>query len=140
MHVCEHCGLLGYWDKARGHAVCPSTKSASHMARMQLPYACKLLFQVRLLSGILPSSRLSHKAIAQRASAQRMELHCLCELQFHGCCYFHRAPIGSRSQTPLNHAMRDGFSTLLGDQQHASMYEELEPELRCVGACRNYSP
>jgi hypothetical protein len=47
VHVCEHCGLLGYWDKARGHAVCPSTKSADHMARLQLPYACKLLFQVR---------------------------------------------------------------------------------------------
>ena len=49
VHVCEHCGLLGYWDKARGHAVCPSTKSADHMARLQLPYACKLLFQVRRL-------------------------------------------------------------------------------------------
>lgn len=47
VHVCEHCGLLGYWDRARGHAVCPSTKSADHMARLQLPYACKLLFQVR---------------------------------------------------------------------------------------------
>ncbi len=46
VHVCEHCGLLGYWDKARGHAVCPSTKSATQMARLQLPYACKLLFQV----------------------------------------------------------------------------------------------
>ena len=62
VHVCEHCGLLGYWDKARGHAVCPSTKSADHMARLQLPYACKLLFQVRRCPRCNKASRFHSRA------------------------------------------------------------------------------
>ena len=46
-HVCKHCGMMGYFDANSGMAVCPSTKSPEHMARLKLPYACKLLFQVR---------------------------------------------------------------------------------------------
>ena len=45
-HVCKHCGMMGYFDANCGMAVCPSTKSPEHMARLKLPYACKLLFQV----------------------------------------------------------------------------------------------
>jgi hypothetical protein len=40
--------MMGYFDANRGMAVCPSTKSPEHMARLKLPYACKLLFQVPL--------------------------------------------------------------------------------------------
>ena len=46
--MCKHCGMMGYFDANRGMAVCPSTKSPEHMARLKLPYACKLLFQVLL--------------------------------------------------------------------------------------------
>ena len=45
VHVCTHCGLMGYYDARQGRAVCPSTKASEHMATMKLPYACKLLFQ-----------------------------------------------------------------------------------------------
>ena len=47
-HVCKHCGMMGYFDANSNMAVCPSTKSPEHMARLKLPYACKLLFQVRM--------------------------------------------------------------------------------------------
>ena len=45
--MCKHCGMMGYFDANTGMAVCPSTKSPEHMARLKLPYACKLLFQAR---------------------------------------------------------------------------------------------
>jgi DNA-directed RNA polymerase III subunit RPC2 len=34
--------------------VCPSTKSAAHVATMKLPYACKLLFQELISMNIVP--------------------------------------------------------------------------------------
>ena len=37
VHVCTHCGLMGYFDARRQRAVCPSTKSSEHMATMKLP-------------------------------------------------------------------------------------------------------
>lgn len=45
VHVCTHCGMMGYYDARRQRAVCPSTKSSEHMATMALPYAAKLLIQ-----------------------------------------------------------------------------------------------
>ena len=59
VHVCECCGMMGYFDANRGVAVCPSTKSPDNMARMQLPYACKLLFQELQSMNILPKLRLA---------------------------------------------------------------------------------
>jgi DNA-directed RNA polymerase III subunit RPC2 len=59
VEVCEHCGLLGYFDAHRSLAVCPSTKSPQHMARMKLPYACKLLFQELQSMNIVPRLRLA---------------------------------------------------------------------------------
>ena len=54
VHVCMHCGLLGYYDAHTGCALCPSTKSSDQMATMKLPYACKLLFQELMSMNIVP--------------------------------------------------------------------------------------
>lgn len=47
VHVDTKSGLLGYWDNNRGCAVSPVDGSSEHMAAIKIPYACKLLFQVR---------------------------------------------------------------------------------------------
>lgn len=54
VHICTHCGLMGYWDARAGRAVCPGTKASDHMATMKLPYACKLLFQELQAMNIVP--------------------------------------------------------------------------------------
>ncbi len=54
VHVCTHCGLLGYFDAEKKYPVCPSTGSPEHMATMKLPYACKLLFQELQSMNIVP--------------------------------------------------------------------------------------
>ena len=54
VHVCTHCGLLGYFDARQGRAVCPSLKVSDHMATMKLPYAAKLLFQELQSMNIVP--------------------------------------------------------------------------------------
>ena len=51
--------MMGYYDSVRGAAVCPSTKSPERMARLQLPYACKLLFQELQSMNILPKLHLA---------------------------------------------------------------------------------
>ena len=59
VHVCRHCGLLGYFDANLGYAVCPSTKSSEQMATLKLPYACKLLFQELQSMNIIPRLKLA---------------------------------------------------------------------------------
>lgn len=59
VHVCAHCGLLGYFDAHTGTACCPSTKSGADMQKMKLPYACKLLFQELQSMNIVPRLTLS---------------------------------------------------------------------------------
>ena len=54
VHVCKHCGLLGYLDANLGCAVCPSLKTGDQMTAMKLPYACKLLFQELQSMNITP--------------------------------------------------------------------------------------
>ncbi len=59
VHVCTHCGLMGYYDANLGYAVCPSRKVPDDMARLKLPYACKLLFQELQSMNIVPRLRLA---------------------------------------------------------------------------------
>ena len=59
VHVCTHCGLLGYFDANTGMPCCPSTKMSSHMQTMKLPYACKLLFQELQSMNVVPRLSLS---------------------------------------------------------------------------------
>ncbi|KAF9579226.1 DNA-directed RNA polymerase III core subunit ret1, partial [Lunasporangiospora selenospora] len=54
IHVCETCGLLGYagW--------CQHCKSSKGMAKMQIPYACKLLFQELQSMNVIPRLQLQN--------------------------------------------------------------------------------
>lgn len=54
IHVCETCGLLGYagW--------CQHCKSSKGMAKMQIPYACKLLFQELQSMNVIPRLQLEN--------------------------------------------------------------------------------
>ena len=58
VHVCTHCGLLGYYNAKLGFACCPSLKTPDHMTKMKLPYACKLLFQELQSMNIVPRLKL----------------------------------------------------------------------------------
>ena len=49
MQVCRACGLLGYYDYKLKKAVCSTCKNGDSIATLKLPYACKLLFQVKRL-------------------------------------------------------------------------------------------
>ena len=44
--VCRKCGLLGYYNHKLKTSYCSMCKNGKNMAKMRLPYACKLLFQV----------------------------------------------------------------------------------------------
>jgi len=44
--VCRKCGLLGYYNHKLKTSYCSMCKNGENMAKMRLPYACKLLFQV----------------------------------------------------------------------------------------------
>jgi ribosomal protein L37E len=44
--VCRKCGLLGYYNYKLKTSYCSMCKNGENMAKMRLPYACKLLFQV----------------------------------------------------------------------------------------------
>jgi DNA-directed RNA polymerase III subunit RPC2 len=67
VHVCEECGLMGYWDARRGRAVCPAHRGGgaepgapppARLATLKLPYAAKLLFQELQAMNIVPRLRL----------------------------------------------------------------------------------
>lgn len=46
--VCKECGIMGYLNW------CQRCQSATTMARIQIPYACKLLFQELQGMNIIP--------------------------------------------------------------------------------------
>ncbi len=51
--VCSFCGLIGYsgW--------CQFCRNSQNMARIKMPYACKLLFQELQSMNIVPKLKLS---------------------------------------------------------------------------------
>ncbi|KAJ1453264.1 hypothetical protein M885DRAFT_524653 [Pelagophyceae sp. CCMP2097] len=70
VHVCEHCGLLGYStlqdtdESGRGgHSTswCQNCRTNEHMACIQIPYACKLLFQELQSMNVAPRLKLEDK-------------------------------------------------------------------------------
>lgn len=65
VHVCESCGLLGYstaTDTERSTCThgnwCQNCRSDDHMARIRIPYACKLLFQELQCMNVTPRLKL----------------------------------------------------------------------------------
>lgn len=46
LQVCRKCGLLGYYNHKLKTSYCSMCKNGENMAKMRMPYACKLLFQV----------------------------------------------------------------------------------------------
>ncbi|OEL36735.1 DNA-directed RNA polymerase III subunit 2 [Dichanthelium oligosanthes] len=57
--VCRKCGLLGYYNhklKASYRSMC---KNGENMAKMRLPYACKLLFQELQAMNVVPRLKLT---------------------------------------------------------------------------------
>ncbi|KAK3154693.1 hypothetical protein QOZ80_2BG0193990 [Eleusine coracana subsp. coracana] len=59
VQVCRKCGLLGYYNHKLKTSYCSMCKNGENMAKMRLPYACKLLFQVMMLTGLHSSCGLS---------------------------------------------------------------------------------
>lgn len=59
VHVDTKSGLLGYFDANRNCAVSPVDRSSENMARIKIPYACKLLFQELQGMNIIPRLKLA---------------------------------------------------------------------------------
>ncbi|KAI9019745.1 hypothetical protein DFJ74DRAFT_674222 [Hyaloraphidium curvatum] len=52
VHVCQDCGLVGY------QGFCPHCKQRKGVSKIQIPYACKLLFQELMSMNVVPRLRL----------------------------------------------------------------------------------
>jgi len=61
--VCTRCGLLGYMHHGLQARMCPLHKQPGDpaLATVQLPYACKLLFQELLAMNICPRLTLAEE-------------------------------------------------------------------------------
>jgi DNA-directed RNA polymerase III subunit RPC2 len=58
-YVCQTCGFMGY-ENAQGKLWCSYCKSCDNLVDMQIPYACKLLFQELISMSIAPRLRLTN--------------------------------------------------------------------------------
>ncbi|WVZ78285.1 hypothetical protein U9M48_026024 [Paspalum notatum var. saurae] len=59
VQVCRKCGLLGYYNHKLKAAYCSMCKNGENMAKMRLPYACKLLFQELQSMNVVPRLKLA---------------------------------------------------------------------------------
>ncbi|CAO2046704.1 unnamed protein product [Urochloa humidicola] len=57
--VCRKCGLLGYYNHKMKSSYCSMCKNGENMAKMMLPYACKLLFQELQAMNVVPRLKLT---------------------------------------------------------------------------------
>ena len=48
IHVCSRCGLMGYFNQDIRKGYCTTCKTGEGVTNLTVPYACKLLFQVRV--------------------------------------------------------------------------------------------
>lgn len=53
--VCRVCGLLGYYNHKLKAGICSTCKNGDNISSMKLPYACKLLIQVKLFTYCFPN-------------------------------------------------------------------------------------
>ena len=54
VHVCELCGLMCVGNLPEQRFECQNCQNTSHIAQVQLPYACKLLLQELMALQIAP--------------------------------------------------------------------------------------
>nr|CAB3480785.1 unnamed protein product [Digitaria exilis] len=59
VQVCRKCGLLGYYNYKLKASYCSMCKNGENMAKMRLPYACKLLFQELHAMNVVPRLKLT---------------------------------------------------------------------------------
>jgi len=59
VQVCRKCGLLGYYNYKLKTSYCSMCKNGENMAKMRLPYACKLLFQELQAMNVVPRLKLT---------------------------------------------------------------------------------
>ncbi|RLN27867.1 DNA-directed RNA polymerase III subunit 2 [Panicum miliaceum] len=59
VQVCRKCGLLGYYNYKLKASYCSMCKNGENMAKMRLPYACKLLFQELQAMNVVPRLKLT---------------------------------------------------------------------------------
>ncbi|KAH9686456.1 DNA-directed RNA polymerase III subunit 2 [Citrus sinensis] len=55
VQVCRVCGLLGYYNHKLKAGICSTCKNGDNISSMKLPYACKLLIQVKLFTYCFPN-------------------------------------------------------------------------------------
>jgi DNA-directed RNA polymerase III subunit RPC2 len=53
VNVCQECGLIGY------QGFCAHCKQRKGVSKIQIPYACKLLFQELMSMNVVPRLKLS---------------------------------------------------------------------------------
>lgn len=61
VNVCATCGHIGYFHQSLKAAFCTVCDSAENMNKLQIPYACKLLFQELNSVNIVPRISLKNK-------------------------------------------------------------------------------
>ncbi|KAG8076434.1 hypothetical protein GUJ93_ZPchr0006g43526 [Zizania palustris] len=59
VQVCRKCGLLGYYNHKLKTSYCSMCKNGENMAKMRMPYACKLLFQELQAMNVVPRLKLT---------------------------------------------------------------------------------
>ena len=54
VHTCKSCGLIAVFNPEKKIHVCKTCNNRTKFNRIQLPYACKLLFQELITMNIAP--------------------------------------------------------------------------------------
>ena len=54
-HICNKCGLFAIYDKVKDYAYCKNCEGEDNeCVKINMPYACKLLFQELMSMNITP--------------------------------------------------------------------------------------